>query len=160
MAQLVWDAQGQRLYETGTEKGVLFVQKPNGEYNNGKAWNGLIGVSESPSGAEETALYANDHKYAALRSAEIEEGSITAYTYPDDWSLCDGTGSLGGTDHPGVYVGQQARRGFGLAWRTAIGNDVMLDDYGYKIHIVYGATASPSAAVLTHTAEPSSATKA
>ena len=144
MTALTWDAQGQRLYETGAKKGVLYVQTPNGTYGTGEAWNGLISVSENPSGAEETALYANDHKYAALRSAEIEEGGITAYTYPDSWALCDGTASLGGTNHPGVNIGQQARRGFGLTWRTAIGNDVMLDDYGYKIHIIYGATASPS----------------
>lgn len=144
MAVLTWDKPGERLYETGTEKGVLYLQKSDGSYDKGEAWNGLIGVTENPSGAEETALYANDKKYAGLRSTEIEEGSITAYTYPDSWALCDGTASLGGTEHPGVFVGQQARRAFGLTWRTAIGNDVMMDDYGYKLHIIYGATASPS----------------
>lgn len=140
MAKLVWDATGQRFYETGTSQGVLFVQGANGVYGNGVAWNGLIGVTMSPSGAEETALYANDDKYGSLRSREIGEGSISAYTYPDEWMACDGSATIA----PGIHVGQQTRRTFAMAWRTIVGNDTEAEDYGYKLHIIYGATASPS----------------
>lgn len=140
MSKLKWDQDSERLYETGTSKGVLFPQKDDGTYNVGVAWNGLISVSESPSGAEETALYANNSKYASMRSAEEEEGSISAYTYPDEWAECDGSKELA----PGFYIGQQNRRAFGLTWQTIVGNDVQLDGYGYKLHIIYAATASPS----------------
>lgn len=140
MAALTWDQAGERLYETGTDKGALYVQKNDGGYNAGVAWNGLIGVSESPSGAEETPLYANNSKYASMRSAEEEEGSITAYTYPDEWMECDGSKTVAS----GMSIGQQTRRAFGLVWQTVLGNDVELDGYGKKIHIIYGATASPS----------------
>lgn len=140
MSKLTWDQSGERLYETGTDKGALYVQKNDGTYEDGVAWNGLIGVSESPSGAEETALYANNAKYASMRSAEEEEGSITAYTYPDEWGVCDGSRSVA----PGLNIGQQTRRAFGLVWQTVLGNDVELDGYGKKLHVIYGATAAPS----------------
>lgn len=140
MTKLKWDQDSERLYETGTSHGVLYVQQDSGKYGDGTAWNGLISVSENPSGAEETALYANDAKYASMRSAEEEEGSISAYTYPDEWTECDGSKQI----LPGFMVGQQTRRAFGLTWRTILGNDVQLDGYGYKLHIIYSATASPS----------------
>lgn len=140
MAKLVWDQVGERIYETGTKKGVLFVQTAGGQYGTGVAWNGLTAVTETPSGAEETALYADDIKYLSLRSAEEFGGTIEAYTYPDEWGQCDGTA------HPttGVSYGQQARKSFGLCYRTAIGNDTAGSDFGYKLHFVYGATASVS----------------
>lgn len=140
MTKLKWDQDSERLYETGTSNGVLYVQEDNGSYGTGVAWNGLISVAESPSGAEETALYANNSKYASMRSAEEEEGSITAYTYPDEWMACDGSVEV----LPGFAVGQQTRRAFGLTWRTILGNDVQLDGYGYKLHIIYSGTVSPS----------------
>lgn len=140
MSKLKWDQDSQRLYETGTSNGVLYPQEDDGKYATGVAWNGLISVSENPSGAEETALYANNSKYASMRSAEEEEGSISAYTYPDEWAECDGSKQIA----PGMMIGQQNRRAFGLTWRTIVGNDVQLDGYGYKIHIIYAATASPS----------------
>lgn len=140
--KLAWDQAGKRKYETGVDRGVLFVQNVDGTYDNGVAWNGLTGVTETPSGAEETKLYADNMKYLALRSAEEFGGTIEAYTYPDEWQLCDGSANLGGLD--GVHIGQQARRAFGFAYRTAVGNDTALNDYGYKLHLVYGATVSPS----------------
>lgn len=140
MAKLVWDETGKRFYETGVDKGVLYLQSTDGTYKNGEAWNGLTGVTESPSGAEETALYANNGKYLGLRSKEEFGGTITAYTTPDSWGACDGSATLA----KGLHVGQQTRATFGLCYRTLIGNDVKKDDYGYKLHIVYGATASPS----------------
>lgn len=140
MSRIKWDEDAKRLYETGTSKGVLYTQKDDGKYNNGVGWNGLIGVSKNPSGAEETALYANNSKYASMRSAEEQEGSITAYTYPDEWAECDGSREVA----PGFKIGQQTRRAFGMTWQTILGNDVQLDGYGYKIHIIYSATASPS----------------
>lgn len=140
MAKLVWDQVGERLYETGTKKGVLFVQDAGGQYGTGVAWNGLTAVTETPSGAEETALYADDIKYLSLRSAEEFGGTIEAYTYPDEWGQCDGTA------YPatGVALGQQTRKSFGLCFRTALGNDTVGSDFGYKLHFVYGATASVS----------------
>ena len=140
MAKLVWDQVGERLYETGTKKGVLFVQDAGGNYGKGTAWNGLTAVTESPSGAEETALYADDIKYLSLRSAEEFGGTIEAYMYPDAWGQCDGTA------YPvdGVAIGQQTRKSFGLCYRTALGNDTVGSDFGYKLHFVYGATASVS----------------
>lgn len=140
MAVLKWDQPGDRKYETGVDRGVLFVQEANGTYGKGVAWNGLTGVTETPSGAEETKLYADNMKYLSLRSAEEFGGTIEAYTYPDEWQACDGSASIAG----GVHVGQQSRRAFGLSYRTNVGNDVELSDHGYKLHLVYGATVSPS----------------
>lgn len=140
MTKIVWDSTGERLYETGTDRGVVYPMSENGTYAKGVAWNGLTGVSESPSGAEATPLYANNHKYLELRSAEEFGGTITAYTYPDEFADCDGSKELA----PGVRAGQQKRKPFGLSYRTLIGNDVKDDEYGYKLHLVYGAIASPS----------------
>lgn len=140
MSKLVWDAAGTRLYETGTDRGVLFVQNTNGQYGNGVAWNGLTAVNETPSGAEASAIYADNIKYLSLRSAEEFGGTIEAYTYPDEFAACNGEAELAS----GVTVGQQKRSPFGLSYRTLIGNDSESNDHGYKIHLVYGATASPS----------------
>ena len=139
MSKLVWDQTGERLYETGVKQGVLYVFK-NGKYEKGVAWNGLTAVTESPSGAEATALYADDIKYLNLISAEEFGGTIEAYMSPVEFDECDGTASLA----EGVSIGQQTRATFALCYRTALGNDVDGSDYGYKIHIIYGATASPS----------------
>lgn len=140
MAKLVWDETGKRLYETGVSKGVLYVQADDGTYGNGVAWNGLTAVNESPSGAEATPLYADDIKYLELTSTEEYGASIEAYTYPEEFEQCDGSAELGA----GVIIGQQPRKAFGFCYRTLIGNDVKNNDYGYKIHIVYGAKAAPS----------------
>lgn len=135
---LKWDADTKRFYETGTSHGVLYVKGTNG-YEEGVAWNGLTAFSESPSGAEETELYANDHKYGSLRSAEKFGGTIEAYTYPEEFEKCDGSFEVA----TGVTIGQQPRNAFGFTYRTVVGNDVS-DDYGYKIHIVWNASVSPS----------------
>lgn len=140
MAKLTWDASGARIYETGTDRGVLYPKTATGEYGVGVAWNGLTGVTESPSGAEETALYADNIKYLSLYSAEDFGCTIECYTYPEEWALCDGSAEIAA----GVMAAQQTRRSFGFSYRTILGNDEQLNDYGYKIHIVYGATASPS----------------
>lgn len=140
MTKLVWDQTGDRLYETGTKNGVLFPKKDDGTYDKGVAWNGLTAVSESPSGADETKLYADDIKYLSLRSAEEFSATIEAYTYPDEFAECDGSAELGN----GVYIGQQVRRGFAFSYRTVLGNDAAGDNYGYKLHIVYNAMAAPS----------------
>ena len=140
MAKLVWDESGKRLYETGVEKGVLYVQGENGEYQKGVAWNGLTAVTESPSGAEPTALYADDIKYLELFSAEEFGATIEAYTYPEEFEACDGSASLG----TGVTIGQQDRKAFGLCYRTIVGNDVKGNENGYKLHLIYGAKAKPS----------------
>lgn len=140
MTILTWDESGDRLYETGTKKGVLFVKNNNGTYQKGVAWNGLTAVSESPSGAEETALYADDIKYLSLRSAEQFGATIEAYTYPDEWAECDGSAAL----DDGIYIGQQTRRGFAMSYVTTVGNDNMGNDYGEKLHIIYNAMAAPS----------------
>jgi hypothetical protein len=137
---LVWDETGTREYETGVKKGVLFVQKTDGSYNNGVAWSGLTAVTESPSGAEETALYADDIKYLSLRSTEEFGATIEAYTYPDEWAACDGSAEIA----KGVMAGQQKRSAFGFSYQTVVGNDTAGNDYGYKIHLIYGATASVS----------------
>lgn len=142
MAELKWDQDTERLYETGTSHGVLYPKKNDGTYDKGVAWNGLTAVSESPSGAEETALYADDKKYLSLRSAEEFGATIEAYTYPDEWAECDGSAALDAAG--GIMIGQQVRRGFGLSYRTVIGNDAQGDNYGYKIHLIYNAMASPS----------------
>lgn len=140
MGPLTWDETGERLYETGTKQGVLYVMNDEGAYGDGVAWNGLTAVTESPSGAEETALYADDIKYLSLRSAEEFGATIEAYTYPDAWGECDGSVDLA----PGVSIGQQTRKAFGFCFRSVLGNDVKGNDYGYKLHLVYNATASPS----------------
>ena len=140
MAKIVWDADGQRLYETGTKNGVLYPKNTNGAYGTGVGWNGLTGVTLSPSGAEETALYANDRKYLSLFSAEELGLTITAYTYPDEFAACDGSTSIA----TGVTVGQQNRKGFGFCYRTAIGNDNDGDTHGYKLRLIYNCMASPS----------------
>lgn len=140
MAKLTWDNTGERLYETGVKNGVLYPQGEGGVYNLGVAWNGLTAVTESPSGAEATPLYADDIKYLNLISAEEFGATIEAYTYPDEFAQCDGSAAL----VPGVMLGQQARKAFGLSYRTTLGNDVDGNDYGYKLHLIYGATASPS----------------
>lgn len=140
MAKIVWDQSGQRLYETGVKMGVLYVQDSSGAYPKGVAWNGLTAVNETPSGAEATALYADDIKYLNLRSAEDFGATIEAYMYPEEFEQCDGSAELA----PGVKIGQQARNAFGLCYRTVLGNDIAGNDYGYKLHIIYGATAAPS----------------
>lgn len=140
MAKLVFDESGKRFYETGVSKGVLYVQDANGAYPQGVAWNGLTAVNEAPSGAEATPLYADDIKYLELRSAEEFGATIEAYTYPDEFEQCDGSAELA----EGVVIGQQARKAFGLCYRTIVGNDVQGNDFGYKLHLIYGATAAPS----------------
>ncbi len=140
MAKIVWDQTGERLYETGVRNGVLYVQGTDGTYGDGVAWNGLTAVTESPSGAEATALYADDIKYLNLMSAEEFGATIEAYTYPEEFAQCNGEASLA----PGVIIGQQIRKTFGFCYRTTVGNDVLGNEYGYKIHIVYGALAAPS----------------
>lgn len=139
MAKLVWDKTGERYYETGVKMGVLYPQE-NGTYPKGVAWNGLTAVTESPSGAEATALYADDIKYLNLMSAEEFGATIEAYTYPDEFAQCDGSAELA----EGVIIGQQKRKAFGLCYRTVLGNDTDSNDYGYKLHLIYGALAAPS----------------
>ena len=140
MAKIVWDKAAEHIYETGVDHGVLYPQKDTGEYDKGVAWNGLTAVTESPSGAEATDLYADNIKYLSLLSAETFAATIEAYTYPDEFATLDGSAELS----PGVMIGQQARSAFGLCYRTQVGNDVKGSDYGYKLHIIYGAKASPS----------------
>lgn len=137
---LVWDQTGEKFYETGVKNGVLYVQHTDGSYPKGVAWNGLTAVTESPSGAEKTPLYADDTKYLNLMSAEEFGATIEAYTYPDEFAQCDGSAEIA----DGVTIGQQARKTFGMAYKTTLGNDVSNNDYGYKLHIIYGALASPS----------------
>ena len=140
MSRITWDDTGKRLYETGVKMGVLYPVQEGGLYSKGVAWNGLITVTESPSGAEATALYADDIKYLNLLSNEEFGATIEAYTYPDEFAECDGSASLA----TGVMIGQQKRKTFGLCYRTALGNDVEGNDYGYKLHLVYGCLAAPS----------------
>lgn len=140
MAKLVWDETGKRFYETGVDHGVLYPLDTLGKYSKGVAWNGLSSVTESPSGAEPTAIYADNIKYLNLMSAEEFGATIEAYTYPDEWAECDGSAAIA----DGVYAGQQTRKTFGLCYRTKLGNDVDGNDHGYKLHLIYGALASPS----------------
>lgn len=140
MTKLAWDATGKRLYETGVDQGVLYIPDDTGAYAEGFAWNGLTGVTEAPTGAAATPQYADNIKYLNLISAEFFAGTIEAFTYPDEFGQCDGTSE----PQPGVLVGQQSRKTFGLAYRTKVGNDVDGADYGYKLHLVYGLTAAPS----------------
>jgi hypothetical protein len=140
MAKIVFDQSGERFYETGVKNGVLYVQNENGEYGNGVAWNGLTAITESPSGAEATPLYADDIKYVELTSAEEFGATIEAYTYPSEFEACDGSASL----VEGITIGQQDRVPFGLCYKTVVGNDVRGNDLGYKLHLIYGAKAAPS----------------
>jgi len=138
--KIKWDETGKRLYEAGVDRGVLYPQSTNGTYPLGVAWNGLTNVTESPSGAEAEPLYADNTKYLNLMSTEEFGATIECYTYPDEWAACDGSAE----PTPGLLVGQQNRSSFGLAYRTLIGNDTEGQEYGYKIHLIYGALAAPS----------------
>lgn len=140
MSRITWDDTSKRLYETGVKMGVLYPIQSDGAYTKGVAWNGLTAVTESPSGAEATALYADDIKYLNLMSNEEFGATIEAYTYPDEFAECDGSAALA----KGVMIGQQKRKTFGLCYRTTLGNDVEGNDYGYKLHLVYGCLAAPS----------------
>lgn len=140
MSKLVWDKTGEHFYETGVDHGVLYPQATGGTYPKGVAWNGLTTVTESPSGAEPTPLYADNIKYLNLLSVEEFAATIEAYTYPDEFAECDGSKAL----VDGVTIGQQKRKAFGMCYRTALGNDVDGDSHGYKLHIIYGAMAAPS----------------
>ena len=140
MAKLVWDKTGERFYETGVKNAVLYVRDSGGAYSKGVAWNGITAVTESPSGAESNPLYADDIKYLNLISNEDFGATIEAYTYPDEFAECDGSAEL----VDGVKIGQQKRKTFGLCYRTTLGNDVDGNDHGYKLHVIYGATAAPS----------------
>ena len=137
--KITWDKSGERYYETGVKRGVLYVMD-KGAYGNGVAWNGLTAVTESPSGAEASPMYADDIKYLNLYSAEEFAATVEAYTYPDEFAECDGSAEIA----PGVTIGQQKRKTFGMCYTTVIGNDTDGNDYGYKIHIIYGANAAPS----------------
>lgn len=139
MPRLIWDAIGEKFYEMGTKMGVLYPMSDTGTYEDGVAWNGLTAVTESPSGAEETKLYADDIKYASLRSAEEFTYTIEAFTYPPEWEPCDGSASVA----TGVSISQQKRKGFGFSWVTTVGNDIS-DDAGQKIHVAWNSTAAPS----------------
>lgn len=145
MTKLAWDATGERQYETGTKKGVLYIMDEGGAYTNGVAWNGLTAVTESPSGAEATALYADDIKYLNLISAEDFAATIEAYMSPKEFDECDGEKEIA----PGITIGQQKRKMFGFSYQTIIGNDTDLNDHGYKIHLIYGAMAAPSERAYT-----------
>ena len=140
MSKLFWDQTGERLYETGVKNGVLYPQGDNGAYPKGVAWNGLTAVTESPSGAEANPLYADDIKYLNLLSTEEFGATIEAYTYPEEFEACDGSAEIA----EGVTIGQQKRKTFGMAYKTVLGNDTENNNYGYKLHLIYGALAAPS----------------
>ncbi len=140
MSKLVWDQIGERFYETGVNQGVLYIRGEDSTYPSGVAWNGLISVTESPSGAEPTPIYADNIKYLNLISTEEFGATIEAYTYPDEFAQCDGSAEIA----TGVMIGQQNRKVFGLSYKTTLGNDVDGTDYGYKLHLIYGALAAPS----------------
>lgn len=140
--RIKWDVDGEHLYETGVSCGILFPMGSDGSYEEGVAWNGLTGITESPSGAEATAIYADNIKYLNLYSAEEFGGTIEAYMYPDEFMECDGSAEA--SDLPGAVLGQQGRKSFALCYRTEMGNDLQGEKYGYKIHILYGLRASPS----------------
>lgn len=140
MSRITWGAVGEHFFETGVKNGVLYPQNSTGVYQKGVAWNGLTAVNENPSGADPNDLYADDDKYLTLRSKETFGATIEAYTYPDEFMACDGSAELA----QGITIGQQNRAAFGLCYRTAIGNDTNGTDHGYKLHLVYGATVSPS----------------
>lgn len=145
MFNLIWDAPGERFFEAGVDHGVLYVQEKSGVYGAGVVWNGLTAVTEAPTGAELTNLWSDNIKYASLRSAETFGGTIEAYTYPDEFAACDGSAELA----PGVTIGQQSRKNFGMSYRTKIGSDTDTEMSGYKLHLVYGASASPSEKAYT-----------
>jgi len=145
MAEIVWDQTGDRIYETGVDHGVLYIPDNLGVYNTGFPWNGLVSVTESPSGAEATPQYADNIKYLNLVSAEEFGATIEAFTYPDEFAQCDGTASPA----EGLFIGQQRRKSFGLAYRTKVGNDIDATDYGYKLHLIYGALAAPTEKAYT-----------
>lgn len=138
--KIVWDKTGERFYETGIDHGVLYLMDESNVYSKGYAWNGLTSMNETPSGAESTAIYADNMKYLNLISAEEFALTVEAYTYPDEFAICDGSVSVA----PGVMIGQQSRKTFGLSYRTKIGNDIDNDNHGYKLHLAYGCLASPS----------------
>lgn len=140
MTQLTWDDVGERFYETGVDRGVLYIPDNNGDYDEGYAWNGLTTVTESPSGAESNPQYADNIKYLNLVSAEEFGATIEAFTYPDEFAQCDGTAM----PEPGIAIGQQTRKSFGMCYRTRVGNDTEGTDHGYKLHLIYGAMAAPS----------------
>lgn len=139
MAAIQWDLTGERFYETGVDRGVLYIPDANGEYTSGYAWNGLTSVSESPSGAEANPQYADNIKYLNLISTEEFGATIEAFTYPDEFAQCDGTALVGG-----VQISQQVRKQFGFSYRTLVGNDLVGTDFGYKLHLIYACDASPS----------------
>jgi hypothetical protein len=145
MSKLAWDVSGERLYEAGVDKGVLFIPDDTGAYANGFAWNGLTDVTEAPTGAAATPQYADNTKYLNLISTEFFAGTIGAFTYPDEFGQCDGTDE----PQPGVRIGQQSRKTFGLCYRTKVGNDLAGTDHGYKLHLVYGLTAAPTSKAYT-----------
>lgn len=138
--RFVWDEDTKRLYETGVRRGVLYPRNSEGIYPTGVVWNGLTSVAENPTGGEENALYADDIKYLSLTSREDWEGTIEAYMYPDEFAECDGSAEI----ETGVFIGQQVRKPFGMCYRTVLGNDTEFEDYGYKLHLLYGLKASPS----------------
>lgn len=140
MSKLTWDKTGERYYETGVKNCALYVRNADGSYPSGVAWNGITAVTESPSGAEASPLYADDIKYLNLVSTEELGGTIEAYTYPDEFAECDGSAEL----VTGVMLGQQVRKTFGLAYKTTLGNDTEGNDHGYKLHLIYGCLAAPS----------------
>ena len=140
MPKITWDKTGERFFETGVNKGVLYPQDATGAYPKGVAWNGLTAVTESPSGAEATPLYADNIKYLNLMSVEEFGATVEAYTYPDEFAVCNGEAEM----TPGVSIGQQKRTAFGMSYQTKVGNDVDGNEHGYKIHLIYGALAAPS----------------
>lgn len=140
MAKLIFNNVGERLFETGVKNGVLYVMGDDGAYENGVVWNGLTAVTETPSGAETTPLYADDVKYVVIYAAEEFGATVEAYTYPEEFEQCDGSAAIS----EGITIGQQTRKSFGMCYKTSVGNDVQGQDYGYKIHIIYGAKAAPS----------------
>lgn len=140
--QLEWDKSTERFYETGTRMGVVYPQNSSGAYPKGYAWNGLTAVTESPSGADVTKLWADDINYLSMRAAEEFGGTIEAYTYPDAFAECDGSAALDSAG--GILIGQQPRKPFGFCYRSVLGNDAELDSYGYKLHLIYGCTVNPS----------------
>ena len=145
MAKIVWDKTGERFYETGVDHGVLYPIQTGGLFNKGVAWNGLSSVTESPSGAEATAIYADNIKYLNLISAEEFGATVEAYTYTEEFGECDGSATIA----TGVYAGQQNRKLFGLCYRTQVGNDVDGSDHGYKLHLIYNCQAAPSERAYT-----------
>lgn len=138
--KLVWDNVGERFYETGVKNCALYLQNTDGSYPKGVAWNGISAINESPSGAEASPIYADDTKYLNLISNEELSASIEAYTYPDEFSECDGSAEI----TTGITIGQQPRKSFGLAYKTTLGNDIVGNEYGYKLHLLYGCKAAPS----------------